>query len=130
MAEGSNTMTPAMKVRVHELAKQLNTTSAKVLEVCRELGIAASTASSGLDPVRVEQIRDVLVPAEAPRAVPVAPVLSPPAPPTGGWGPPPGVPVPPPAGARSSGWTPPRADKKKGRRLKWVALGAAGLMSL
>src|SRR5437899_9975585 len=64
-AEGFPTMATVMKVRVHELAKQLGTTSARVLEVCRERGIAASTAASGLDPVAVEQIRGVLTPAPA-----------------------------------------------------------------
>src|SRR5205823_1570587 len=56
------TMATVTKMRVHELAKQLGTTSARVLEACGELGIVATTASSGIDADAVERVRARLTP--------------------------------------------------------------------
>jgi hypothetical protein len=50
-------------VRVYELARQLGAGSKEILSKCAELGIAAETASSGLDPAEVALIERAFTPA-------------------------------------------------------------------
>ena len=44
------------QIRIYELARQLDVTSAEVLDVCRELNIAAKTASSSIGPPDIETV--------------------------------------------------------------------------
>lgn len=49
-----------MKIRVHELAKELGCTSKEVLRVCSELGEFLKSASSTLDPRVARNVRERL----------------------------------------------------------------------
>ena len=50
------------KVRVHELAKEIDKTSKDVLEACKKLGISANSAMNVLTDKEVDNLKKELLP--------------------------------------------------------------------
>ena len=46
------------KIKIHEIAKELNITSKEVLEKAKELGIEAKSHLSGVEETEAQKIRD------------------------------------------------------------------------